>query len=271
MRGEEAVALPLLLLERLGGPVRRAALVMLSAASITLGVIVEALQPATWRRPTVRAELRRTLRQSVANGFGTVLVTAALVGFGMVYQAIYWLTFAGQESLTGQLLVLVLVREVAPALVGLILLGRSGTVTVVEFGETKASGQLGVLEAQGIDPFTLLVIPRVVAMAAAGFTLGVLFIAIALIAGYVTGQVLGLNQSGFGELVSGVVGAANVANFVLFAVKMVLAGGLIAVVCAITGMSSTKAETPSHLLPRGFVRGLLAVLGSSVLLSIATA
>jgi phospholipid/cholesterol/gamma-HCH transport system permease protein len=256
MRGEEAVALPWLLLERLGGPVRRAALVMLSAASISLGVVIEALQPATWRRPTVRAELRRSLRQSVADGFGTVLVTAALVGFGMVYQAIYWLTFAGQESFTGQ---------------RLILLGRSGTVTVVEFGETKASGQLGVLEAQGIDPFTLLVIPRVVAMAVAGFTLGVLFIAIALVAGYVTGQVFGLTQSGFGELVSGVVGAANVANFILFAVKMVLAGGLVAVVCAITGMSSTKAETPSHLLPRGFVRGLLAVLGSSVLLSIATA
>jgi hypothetical protein len=62
-----------------------------------------------------------------------------------------------------------------------------------------------------------------------------------------------------------------VPNFLLFALKMVLAGGLVAVVCALTGMSSTRAETPSHLLPRGFVRGLLAVLGSSILLSIATA
>ena len=270
MTEERAIA-PLYLLERLGGPVRRAGLVMLSAASISLGVILETMRPATWRRPTVRAELRRSLRQAIANGFGTILVTACLVGFGMVYQAIYWLTYAGQESLTGQLLVLVLVREVAPALVGLILLGRSGTVTVVEFGTIKSSGQLGELEAVGIDPFTLLVIPRVVAMAVAGFTLGVLFVAIALLAGYITGELLGLNQSGFFELVTGVVNAFTVPNFVLFALKMVLAGGLVAVVCAITGMSSTRAETPSHLLPRGFVRGLLAVLGSSVLLSIATA
>jgi hypothetical protein len=52
---------------------------------------------------------------------------------------------------------------------------------------------------------------------------------------------------------------------------MVLVGALVAVVAAITGMSSTRAETPSHLLPRGFVRGLFAVLGTSAALSVATA
>jgi phospholipid/cholesterol/gamma-HCH transport system permease protein len=271
MQGEAKAALPWLLLESLGGPVRRAALVMLSAASISLGVILESLHPATWRRPTLRAELRRSLRQMVAGGFGTVLVTASLVGFGLVYQAVSWLAYAGQEGLAGQVLVTVLVREVAPVLVGLILLGRSGTVTVVEFGETKASGQLGVLEIQGLDPFTLLVLPRVVAMAVAGFTLGVVFLAIAISTGFLTGRLLGVVQSSFGEMLANLVTATDVADFVLFAVKLVLAGGLVAVACAITGMSSTRAETPSHLLPRGFVRGLLAILGSSILLSIATA
>jgi phospholipid/cholesterol/gamma-HCH transport system permease protein len=264
-------ALPLLMLERIGGAARRAVLVVLSTASLSLGVLIEGLHPRTWARRTIRQELRRSLRQCLAGGFGTVLVTAALVGFGMIYQALTWLAYAGQEGWTGRLLVTVLVREVTPVLVGLILLGRSGTVTVVEFGETKASGQLRVMEAGGMDPFALLFLPRVVAMAVAGFTLGMLFLLIAVGVGFLTAQLSGEVQSSGAEQVGNLMEAARTADYALFALKLVLIGGLVAVVCGITGMSSTRAETPSHLLPRGFVRGLLAVLGISVTLSLVTA
>jgi len=271
MTGAKLAALPLHLLEQLGGLVRRATLVLLATAALSAGIIGEALHPRTWRRPTLRAELRRSLRQALAGGLFTTLVTATIVGVGLVHQAVSWLSYAGQEGLTGGLLVLVLVREVAPVLVGLILLGRSGTVIVVEFGATKASGHLGVLEAQGLDPFALLVLPRVVAMGIAGFTLGVLFLATALLTGFMTGRLLGVVQTPLAEMLGNLLGAMSTANFVLFAVKMVLVGALVAVVAAITGMSSTRAETPSHLLPRGFVRGLFAVLGTSAALSVATA
>jgi phospholipid/cholesterol/gamma-HCH transport system permease protein len=263
--------LPLHLLEQLGGLTRRAAMVLLATAALTAGVVAEAIDPRSWRRPTLRAELRRSLRQALAGSLFTTLVTAGLVGVGLVHQAMSWLAFAGQEGLAGGLLVLVLVREVAPVLVGLILLGRSGTVIVVEFGATKASGHLDVLEAQGLDPFALLVLPRVVAMGVAGFTLGVLFLATALSSGFLTGRLLGVVQTPFADLLTNLLGAMGKSDFTLFAVKMVLVGALVAVVAAITGMSSTRAETPSHLLPRGFVRGLFAILGTSVVLSMATA
>ena len=265
-----APILPLLLLERMGGAARRGTLLLLATAALSAGVVMEGLRPSRWRRPTLRAELRRTLRDSLAGGLGTVLLTAAIAGFGLVHQVVVWLVYAGQESLAGTVLVTVVVREATPFLVGLILLGRSGTVTVVEFGATKASGQLGVLEAQGIDPFALLVLPRVVAMAVAGFTLGVIFLAVSLATGFLTGQVLGLVRMPTSDLLTNLLAAMETADFVILALKLVLVSGLVAVVCAITGMSSTPAETPSHLLPRGFVRGLFAVLGTSVVISMAT-
>jgi phospholipid/cholesterol/gamma-HCH transport system permease protein len=272
MEAARTAVLPvLLLLERLGAPLRRAVLVLLSTASLSAGVVMEGVRPSTWRRRTVRHELRRSLRQCLAGGFGTVLVTAAIVGFGMVYQATSWLAYAGQEGLAGRILVTVLVREVTPVLVGLILLGRSGTVTVVEFGASKASGQLGVLEAQGMDPFALLFLPRVIAMSVAAFTLGVVFLVVAVAIGFLTGQFLGDVRSSTTQQLENLLEAARPAEFVLFAVKTVLVGGLVAVVSGITGMSSTRSETPSHLLPRGFVRGLLAVLGTSAVLTVAAA
>lgn len=271
MSRTQAASLPWLAVERLGGVVRRAVLLLLATAALAAGVMAEGVRPSRWRRATLRAELRRSLRESLAGSLGTVLLTAAITGFGMVYQAVSWLAYAGQESLAGTVLVTVLVREVAPFLVGLILLGRCGTVTVVEFGATKASGQLGLLEAQGIDPFALLVLPRVVAMAVAGFTLGVIFLAVSLATGFVTARLLGLVHTSIEDQIANLLAAMETMDFVIFAVKLVLVSGMVAVVCAITGMSSTAAETPSHLLPRGFVRGLFAVLGISVAISVATA
>jgi phospholipid/cholesterol/gamma-HCH transport system permease protein len=136
----------------------------------------------TWRR-TVRFEFRRALRQAIAGALSTVLVTAALIGFLMVYQALYWLGAAGQEGLIGSILVTILVREVAPVLIGLILLGRSGTVVLSEIGRLGIGGQVHALEAQGLDTFHLLILPRACAFAIASFSLGMLFLLATLVAG----------------------------------------------------------------------------------------
>jgi phospholipid/cholesterol/gamma-HCH transport system permease protein len=257
------------LLAGIGAPPRRGAQVALATAALALGVVAEALSTRTWRRPTVRSEFRRELRLAMLGGLLTVVVTGLIVGLGMVYQAISWLSFVGQEGLAGRILVTVLVRETAPVLVGLILLGRSGTVTVVEFGAIKANGQLPLLEAQGIDPFTLLVLPRVVALAVAGFALGMFFLVAALGSGWLAAEVLGLRQSGAFGFVGEIVAATDRRDFILFAVKLGLMGALVALTSAVTGMSATRRDTPSYLLPRGFVRGLFALLAASGLLTVA--
>lgn len=262
-------AWPLSLLAAVGAPARRGAQVALATAALALGVVQEALSPATWRRPTVRAEFRRELRRALGGGLLTVVVTAVIVGLGMVYQAIAWLAFLGQEGLAGTLLVTVLVREVTPVLIGLILLGRSGTVTVVEFGAIKASGQLTTLAAQGIDPFVLLVLPRALALAVAGFTLGMVFLAAALGTGWVTAEFVGLLREGATSFVGNVVAATEQRDFILFATKLTLIGVLIGLTSAVTGMSAMARDTPSYLLPRGFIRGTVAVLLTSGLLSVA--
>jgi phospholipid/cholesterol/gamma-HCH transport system permease protein len=263
-------ALPLRVLEWIGAPPRRGAQVALAAAALGLGVIIEGATRASWRRVTVRDEFRRELRLSLRGGLLTVLVSAAIVGLGMVYQAISWLSFLGQEGYAGRILVTVLVREVTPVLVGLILLGRSGMVTVVEFGAIKASGQLRVLEAQGLDPFTLLVLPRILALAVSAFTLGVVFLAVALATGWFTAEFLGLlPRDDAADFLENVIAATARRDYALFAGKLLPIGALVGLVAAITGMSATARDTPSYLLPRAFVRGIFAVLATSALLSVA--
>ena len=116
------------------------------------GVVQEARHFSSWRR-TVRIEFWQTLRQATGGGLLSVLVTAALTGFGIVAQAVYWLGFAGMAQMTGSILSTVLVREIAPVLVGVILLGRSGMLMLTELGTLTTGGQMRVMAGGGIGPF----------------------------------------------------------------------------------------------------------------------
>lgn len=60
----------------------------------------------------------------------------------VVSQAAYWLGYAGMAQMTGSILVSVLVREIAPILVGIILMGRSGMLSLTEIGMMVLGGEV---------------------------------------------------------------------------------------------------------------------------------
>lgn len=255
-------------LAQLGRPVRPRINFVLMLAALAFGVAREAVRPATWRR-TVRAEFGRALRQAVGGGLSTTLVTAALIGLVMVSQALYWLGEAGQEELIGPVLVTVLVREVAPLLVGLILLGRSGVVVVSEIGELQIGGQVNALAAQGLDPFLLLVLPRACALAIACFSLGVMFVVAALLSGFVARSLLEAARTSIWSFLDRVLLAMRAGDFVVFPAKMILIGLLVALTASLTGLTATAQDEAARLLPRAFVRGVLGILLASIALSLA--
>ena len=248
-------------LARLGRGTRQIVHLTLMVAALGFGVAHTALRPNSWRR-TVRAEFRRSLRQAVGGGLPATLVTASLIGLAIVYQALYWLSAAGQEGLVGTVLVTVLVRSVAPLLVGLILLGRSGMAAVAEIGALQSGGQVRALEAQGLDPFLVLLLPRACAFALASFTLGVMFVVVAVLSGFATGQMLGALTISLSSLLERVVTAMTAADFAVFPVKTLLIGLLVALTACLTAFEAGPREN-AVLIPRGFVRGVLAILLAS--------
>jgi phospholipid/cholesterol/gamma-HCH transport system permease protein len=254
-------------LASIGRETRGRAQFMLFLASLAWGVVRSAPRPGTWRR-TVRFEFRRALRQAMAGALSTVLITAALIGILMVYQALYWLGAAGQEGLIGSILVTILVREVAPVLIGLIMLGRSGTVALSEIGRLAIGGQVHALEAQGLDTFQLLILPRACAFAIASFALGVLFLLATLGTGFVVGSLLDAVQMSIWSFFDRVLLAMHVRDFVIVPAKLVVMGLLVALTSCVTALSASPNDDIASLLPRGFMRGVLSILIASLALSL---
>jgi phospholipid/cholesterol/gamma-HCH transport system permease protein len=251
----------------IGALVRRRAQFLLLLAALSFGIAWESLKPSTWRR-TVRTAFFRALRQSVAGSLTAILVTAALVGVGLVNQALFWLGQAGQENLIGSVMVGALIRGIGPVLVGLILLGRSGMLALAEIGSLFIGGQVRALEAQGLDPFLVLLLPRAIAMALANFALTMLFITVALLTGYVADNILQQSTVTLGVFVNDVLRGMVVGDFVIFPLKTLGIGLFIAVTAAVTAFQARPREAAADLLPRGFVRGVLVIIFINVALTI---
>ena len=236
--------------------------------SDTIAVIWQARRPITWRRP-IRAEFMRQCYQVGTRALPFIVVSGIFVGFGIVAQALHWLKVFGGTALFGGFLSVVLVREIAPVLVGLIVIGRSGSVIVAELGTMKAEGQVHMLDAQGIDPFLYLVVPRVLALSICMFCLTVAFVAVALMAGFVSGTQLGLTQFTFLDFIQRALGSMGRQEYVLIAAKTLTIGFAVGLISCNEALALSGSPVDVlDILPRSFAKSVLATLVISVVLTV---
>ena len=239
-----------------------------SFISDAVAVIWQCCRPITWRR-SIRTEFMRQCYQVGARALPFILVSGVFVGFGIVAQALHWLKVFGSTALFGGFLSAVLVREIAPVLVGLIVIGRSGSTLLVELGTMKTEGQVDMLDAQGIDPFLYLVVPRVLAFCVCMFSLTTVFVAVALLAGFASGTLVGMIQFTFFDFINRAIGSMGRQDYLLFTLKTVTIGFVVALIFCKTALSLTGVSANVlDIMPRGFANAALATLIISIALTI---
>ncbi|NHO18221.1 MlaE family ABC transporter permease [Acetobacter oeni] len=251
----------------IGALLRRQVWFLLVMLGTIWGVLNESIRPGNWRR-TVRYEFQITLSAVTVGGLLSTLVTGALTGVAVVSQTIYWLGFAGMAKMTGSILVSVIVREIAPILVGVLMLGRSGMLSLAEIGLLTTGGQIRSLQAEGLDPFLLLVLPRTLAFMISGFTLGILFSVASLTTGYIISRASGVISSSILSFFYDVATAMTHTDYILIPLKFIVVGFLVGLGCCISGLTASGEDTLATMLPRGFSRGMLIVMTVSVLFSL---
>lgn len=224
-------------------------------------VLARAGRRASWSRITRDVFARQVLFTGV-EALKFVSLIALMAGISVVVQAHILLRQTGQAALLGPLLVTGIIREAAPLLVNLIIIGRSGTAMAAELANMRIGGEIHVLEAQGISILDYLVMPRVLAMAVAAFALTMWFVIVAFTSGYAFGVLAGVpigDPDVFANLILRGVRPADVYNLLT---KTLIPGMFTAVICATEGLSVQHAITE---VPQAVTR---AVTGSMTALFI---
>ncbi len=109
-------------------------------------------------------EIRELLRQLDDIGTKSVpLVGAAGLAIGIVLAMQSRTTLArfGAEALLPTMISISVVRELGPIITGLMVAGRIGAGLAAELGSMRVTEQIDAMEVSATDPFSYLIVPRV--------------------------------------------------------------------------------------------------------------
>ena len=239
-----------------------------TAAGMAAGVVRQGLRPAAWRRPA-RAEFFRFMDLAGVQNLPAVVVAGILVGFSLVAQGMYWLNQLAEQELVFSVIAVVLIREIAPLVVGLLALGRGGLLILDELSKLRRDGQCRGLDVQGIDPFLVLIMPRVLALALSVFCLTMILLVVAFASGYLTGSLLGVARRGPVEFAAQTLATIGYAGYAVLPLKGLGIGFAIGIVCCLTAMEQRDGSSAERtFMPVGFMRAVLAVFLVSGLVSV---
>lgn len=142
-----------------------------------------------------------TVRQLHFIGARSVLVIAvagAFVGMVVALQFHDTLVRFGAVGLLGAAVGLSLIRELAPVLTALIVIGRVGSAMCAEIGIMRSDQQIDALECMAIDPYAYLMVPRFIATLVAVPFLTAIFTVVGIGGGWFVGVMLfGLGEGAY--------------------------------------------------------------------------
>jgi phospholipid/cholesterol/gamma-HCH transport system permease protein len=231
---------------------------ILGVAAVVWTILHVSVRPRYWTRP-VRNVLVRQILFTGIEAVSFMSLAACAAGIVIVMQAQLWLTKVGQASMLGPMLAVIVIREVAPLIAGFVVIGRSGAAIATELGNMKIEGEVRVLDAQGLDPFIYLVVPRVLGMAVSVFCLAVVFIIVSLAVGFLCGVLMGASMGSPALFAESVLKAVRPEDIINLVAKTVVTGLATGAICCVEGLGVGAAITE---VPQAATRALVRSVGA---------
>lgn len=110
------------------------------------------------------ASLVTHLEWSGIHALPVVGLISFLIGIVLTFQGAEQLSRFGAQIYTVNLLGISILREVGILLTAIVVAGRSGSAFTAQIGSMKLNQEIDALETMGLQPFAMLVMPRVVAL-----------------------------------------------------------------------------------------------------------
>ena len=132
---------------------------------IALGEAVLACVHLASRRRMLRwADVLRYADQAGVRALPLILLLGYLIGLILAFQSAVPMRRFGADLYVANLVSISLLRELGPLLAAVILSGRTGSAFAAEIGTMKVNEEIDALVTMGLDPMTMLVLPRMLAV-----------------------------------------------------------------------------------------------------------
>lgn len=115
------------------------------------------------KKPLHREQLIQQMYLVGIQSFGIIFLTGCFAGLALTRQSYSGFSRLHAEQFTGLVAFLALARELAPVLTAIITSAKTGSAMAAEIGTMKITEQIDALKTLLIDPFSFLIVPRILA------------------------------------------------------------------------------------------------------------
>lgn len=189
-----------------------------------------------------------------------ISMLALASGTIVVMQASTGLSLLGGSNMLGNLMVMIVVRELAPLLTALIVIARSGTAVASEIGNMRVNREIEALEVLGINPMSYIMFPRLVGGVVSVVCLAIYFVMISIFGGFLINHFF--TGIAFSFYADGIAAAFSKWDMGLFLLKNIFSGAIIFSVSCRQGFLVQNAphEVP-QVTTRAVVDSVIHVVG----------
>ncbi|MBI3724247.1 ABC transporter permease [bacterium] len=197
---------------------------------------------------------------------GAALSAFAALALGTLIQ-IELVSFIPNAEAVPSIVALIVVKDMAPLLTAIIMIGRSGTAISVELANMKLNGEIDALVSMGLSLEHVVVLPRLLGAMISFMGMIVFAQASALVGGYWLGTKVTHMPFTLAVLIRDV----ELGDVFIAFLKAALMGAAIAVICIREGfsVSVSQREVP-QAATRGVVRSMVFCLVLNTFISIFT-
>jgi phospholipid/cholesterol/gamma-HCH transport system permease protein len=189
--------------------------------------------------------------------FPLLISTVCLCYAAPGLQAANFLSLFGALDRLGGIFVLAAIREIGPNVTAIVLAGVAGTAITADLGARKIREELDALQVLGVDPIKNLVVPRFLALMLVTGLFNIYAILFGLFGGVLAELV---NGQPLGPFWDNLFNNASTTDLWGSALKTVLFGAIIAIVCCYKGMTASGgAEGVGRAVNQAVVVAFLAI------------
>lgn len=221
----------------------RWSLIRLSLVSdiiVMLGRAFKNILPALRHGKTaIRNVLFKQIYFTGLEASGIIVTIAVILGAVIITQVVSLVGNNG--SLTGKILVWVVLRELAPLLTAIIVIARSGTAIAAELGSMKINGEIDAIELLGIPSDRYLILPRILGVTVSVVILTFYFVLSSCIASFLIAS-FGWHIP-YQQFVQGIMLSLGAHEVILLFSKSLIFGLFVSATCCCYGLRVGRSAT----------------------------
>jgi phospholipid/cholesterol/gamma-HCH transport system permease protein len=176
-----------------------------------------------------------------------VVLVALVIGSAVILQAATMMPKIGAGDYFGNVMVVVVVREVGPLFIAFLVAGRTGSSQSTYLGNMQAQSEIDALKTMGVDPVRYLVFPSFTATIISMFCLTIVFNVTAILGGFFVVRFLALFVPYFSEarlplsmFLERIFASMGLLDGVFSIVKPICFGALVSIVASLHGLGVSR-------------------------------